>query len=201
MSVVDETIIRLFFEQHGFFVRKLAPPAATQTKRGEAPGVSLHVRNSAAEPVAGKPGFLVFASELRYLPEAEITVKPWPETRFTPDILRSSARLFRFLEKTVLPRARKKRPAVPNTPVQKAGQSPPQILVVPALPTAEPYRGKSETLFREQGVDGLISFRSMLLEVIERLDAKNAAGGSETLETLHLLKKYDLTGSAQLELF
>ena len=197
MSAVDETIIRLFFEQHGFFVRKPDPRPGGSRKRADDGEFTLLVQNPSAVQVSGKPGFLVFASELRYLSEAEVTVKRWPETRFSSAMLQSGVRLFRFLEKTALPRTREK-PAAGES--QCAGPTD-RILVVPGLPTTEPYRSKTERLFRDKGVSGLISFRSMLLEVIDRLDANSATGGSETLETLRLLKKYDLAGSAQMELF
>ena len=191
MSAVDETIIRLFFEQHGFLVRKLDFQAGSKRKRAEDAAFVLLVRNPAGEALPGKPGFLVFASELRYLREAEVIVKPWPEARFTSGIMQGGTRLFRFLEKTVLPRVR--------TPGNKLSNI--RLLVVPSLPTTEPFRSRTETLFRDKGIDGLVSFRSMLLEVINRLDANSVAGGSETLETLRLLKKYNLAGSVQMELF
>ena len=201
MSAVDETIIRLFFELHGFFVRKPGPRPGGSRKRADDGEFTLLVQNPSAVQVSGKPGFLVFASELRYLGEAEVTVKRWPETRFSAGMLQSGLRLFRFLEKTALPRTREESAAGDGTGGSDDAGLTKRILVVPGLPTTEPYRSKTETLFRHKGISGLISFRAMLLEVINRLDANSATGGSETLETLRLLKKYNLAGSAQMELF
>ncbi len=71
------------------------------------------------------------------------------------------------------------------------------MLVVPGLPTAEPFRSRAETVFREKGIDALLSFRSVLLDVIDRAEA----AGGEALETIRLLKRYELLNASQMELF
>ena len=75
-----------------------------------------------------------------------------------------------------------------------------KILVLPALPTAEPFRSQSVEMLKEKGVDGILSFRSMLLDLIEKIDSNRNYGKSDTLQVIRVLKNYDLLKDAQLDL-
>ena len=37
-----------------------------------------------------------------------------------------------------------------------------KILIIPSLPSGEPHRSESITLLKEQGIDGIISFMTIL---------------------------------------
>ena len=75
-----------------------------------------------------------------------------------------------------------------------------KLLVLPALPTAEPFRSQSVELLKARGVDGIISFRSMLLDLIEKVEINRSYGKSDTLQVIRILKNYDLIKEAQLDL-
>jgi hypothetical protein len=75
-----------------------------------------------------------------------------------------------------------------------------KILVLPSLPTAEPFRSQSVAMLKEHGIDGIISFRSMLLDIIERVEINKSYGKSDTLQVIRILKNYDLLKDAQLDL-
>jgi hypothetical protein len=55
-------------------------------------------------------------------------------------------------------------------------------------------------LLKEHGVDAIISFRSMLLDIIERVEINKSYGKSDTLQVIRILKNYDLLKDAQLDL-
>lgn len=55
-------------------------------------------------------------------------------------------------------------------------------------------------MLKEHGVDGIISFRSMLLDIIERVEINKSYGKSDTLQVIRILKNYDLLKDAQLDL-
>ncbi len=76
-----------------------------------------------------------------------------------------------------------------------------KILVLPGLPTENPYREQSIQLLQDKGVDGIISFRSMLLDILTKIEINRNYQKSEILQTLRILKNYDLLGNPQLELF
>ena len=76
-----------------------------------------------------------------------------------------------------------------------------KILVLPGLPTENPYREQSIQLLQEKGVDGIISFRSMLLDILAKVEVNRNYQKSDILQTLRILKNYELLGNPQLELF
>lgn len=55
-------------------------------------------------------------------------------------------------------------------------------------------------MLKARGVDGIISFRSMLLDLIEKIDANRNYGKSDTLQVIRVLKNYELLRDAQLDL-
>ena len=72
--------------------------------------------------------------------------------------------------------------------------------MLPSLPTVEPFRSQSVQLLKERGVDAIISFRAMLQDLIERIDANRSYRKSDTLQVIRILKHYDLLKDAQLDL-
>ena len=76
-----------------------------------------------------------------------------------------------------------------------------KVLVLPGLPTADPHRAESIRLLREKGVDAIISFRSMLQDIIAKVETNLNYQKSDVLQVLRILKNYDLVKDPQLELF
>jgi hypothetical protein len=50
-------------------------------------------------------------------------------------------------------------------------------------------------------VDGIISFRSMLLDLLDRVEINRNYGKSDTLQVMRILKNYDLLTDSQMDLF
>jgi len=199
MSAVDEGIVREYFEQNGFLVRQLRKyqvPARRKTGEEE---IDLLVYNPTWDRMARRPDFFLFASELPLIPRAVVAVKPWHTNVFSPGMLKSSPDIFRFLEENVLRQATRIFPAAP----EQAGEGAEllKILVLPSLPTAEPFRSQSVELLKQRGVDAIISFRSMLLDLIEKIEVNQNYSKSDTLQVIRILKNYDLLKDAQLDIF
>jgi hypothetical protein len=72
--------------------------------------------------------------------------------------------------------------------------------VLPGLPTAEPFRSQSVQLLKERGVDAIISFRMMLLDIIDKIEVNRNYRKSDTLQLLRILKTYDFLKEPQLDL-
>ena len=75
------------------------------------------------------------------------------------------------------------------------------MLVLPGLPTAEPFRSQSIALLKERGVDAIISFRAMLLDLLDKVEINRNYGKSDALQMIRLLKNYDLVKDPQLDMF
>ncbi len=198
MSRVDEEIVREYFEGNGFLVRQLRQYQVHSRKKTGDEEIDLLVFNPHFRANERKPGFLLFSSELPYIQRAIVVVKGGHTSRFTPGILKSSTKLFKFLEQNIVKLAA---PQLPQGEDLEGMDDLLKILVLPGLPTAEPYRSQSIELLQSHGVDGIISFRSMLLEILSRVEINRNYQKSDLLEVIRVLKNYDLIKDSQLELF
>lgn len=196
MSAIDEGIVREFFEQNGFFVRQVRKYQVQARHKTGDEEIDLLVHNPSWRKGSRKPDFLLFSTELQFVHQAVVAVKPWHTEVFTPATLKGSPEIFGFLEHNVLKQAARLFPGEG----EGVGGAVTKILVLPALPTAEPFRSQSVALLKERGVDAIISFRAMLLDLIEKIEANRNYGKSDTLQVIRILKIYDLLKDAQLDL-
>lgn len=196
MSAIDEGIVREYFEQNGFLVRQVRKYQVTARKKSGDEEIDLIVYNPAWERDSRKPDFFLFSTELPFIHRAVISVKPWHTNVFSPAILKSSPEIFRFLEENVLREATRLFAASgpEETDLTK-------ILVLPSLPTAEPFRSQSVELLKSSGVDAIISFRAMLLDLLDKVEINQNYTKSDTLQVMRILKNYDLLKDAQLDMF
>jgi hypothetical protein len=117
-------------------------------------------------------------------------VKGWHTEVFAPGVLAHQPKIFGFVEKGVLDAAAR----------LVGGEGLLKILVVPGLPRNAKLRQQSIEMLRGKGVDGVISFRSILQELIGSVHTNRNYQKSDLLQILRLLKNYDLIKEPQLEL-
>ena len=55
-------------------------------------------------------------------------------------------------------------------------------------------------LLKERGVDAIISFRAMLLDLLDKIEVNQNYSKSDTLQVMRILKNYDLLKDTQLDL-
>ncbi len=208
MSAIDEGIVREYFEQSGFLVRQVRKYDLQARRKNLDEDIDLLVYNPTYQRGARKPDFFLFSSELPFIHRAIISVKGWHSMRFTPSTLKFSPEIFRFLEENVLKEAARLFPsetdsdtAAASSHSEEPAEPPTKILVLPSLPTAEPYRSQSVQMLKERGVDAIISFRAMLMDIIDKVETNRNYRKSDTLQILRLLKNYDLLKDPQLEMF
>lgn len=197
MSAIDEGIVREYFEQSGFLVRQVRKYQVTARRKSGDEEIDLIVYNPTWDPAARRPDFFLFASELPFVHRAVVAVKGWHTGVFTPTMLRSSPEIFRFLEDNVLKEATRFFPAS----TAEGAEDRLKVLVLPSLPTAEPFRRQSVELLKERGVDAIISFRAMLLDLLDRIEINQNYSKSDTLQVMRILKNYDLLQDPQLDMF
>lgn len=196
MAAIDEGIVREYFEQNGFLVRQLRKYQVAARRKTSTEEVDLLVFNPGWQPEARKPDFFLFSTELPFIQKAMVAVKGWHTGVFTPNMLKNSPDIFGFLEENVLKNVTRFFPP----PGPGEGELT-KILVLPSLPTAEPFRSQSIALLKERGVDAIISFRSMLLDLLEKIEVNQNYTKSDTLQVMRLMKNYDLLKDAQLDMF
>jgi hypothetical protein len=198
MSAVDEGIVREYFEQNGFFVRQVRKYQVQARKKTSDEEIDLLVYNPSWQRGSRRPDFLLFATELPFIRRAIVAVKPWHTDVFTPALLKSSPdKILGFLEENVLRQVRR---FFPTESAEAGGGDLTKVLVLPALPTAEPFRTQSVDLLKSSGVDAIISFRSMLIDLIDKIETNRSYGKSDALQVIRILKNYDLFKPTQLDL-
>jgi hypothetical protein len=197
MSAIDEGIVREYFEQNGFLVRQARKYQVQSRRKHAEEEIDLVVFNPGWQRGARKPDFFLFSNELPFVHKAVVAVKGWHTGVFSPQMLKSSPEIFSFLEQNVLKEAARFFPA--DTPDEPGGTLT-KILVLPSLPTAEPFRSQSVELLKARGVDAIISFRAMLLDLLDKVEINQNYSKSDTLQVMRILKNYDLLKDTQLDL-
>jgi len=201
MSAIDEGIVREYFEQNGFLVRQVRKYQVQARKKTGDEEIDLLVYNPAYRKGESKPDFFLFSNELPHVHRAMVSVKGWHTDVFSPAMMKNSPEIFRFLEENVLKQATRFFPAdADDAENASEGGALTKILVLPSLPTAEPFRSQSVQVLKERGVDAIISFRSMLLDLIDKIEINRNYRKSDTLQVMRILKNYDLLKDAQLDL-
>ncbi len=190
MAAVSETIVREYFELHGFLVRQQRKFVAPSRREDEE--VDFYVLNPRpAGQGAGLP-FVLFSSDLAGISRAVVVVKGWHTETFSSAVLANAPEIFRFVEPAVFQQATRAFGA--DGPVTK-------ILVVPALPQEREAQEKSIALLRAKGVDAVIPFRTMLGDLIDQIEVNRNYQKSDLLQVIRILKNYDFFKERQLELF
>ncbi len=197
MSAIDEGIVREYFEQNGFLVRQARKYQVQSRRKAAEEEIDLMVLNPAWQRDTRKPDFFLFSNELPLVHTAIVAVKGWHTGVFTPGMLKSSPEIFGFLQQSVLKEAERFFPDETN---EAAAGGFTKILVLPSLPTAEPFRSQSVELLKARGVDAIISFRAMLLDLVDKIEINQNYTKSDTLQVMRLLKNYDLLKDPQLDL-
>ena len=197
MSAIDEGIVREYFEQNGFLVRQARKYQVQSRRKLADEEIDLMVFNPSWDRTARKPDFFLFSNELPFVQKAIVAVKGWHTGVFSPTMLKSSPEIFSFLQKNVLKEAAR---FFPSDAGDATGGGLTKILVLPSLPTAEPFRSQSVEMLKQAGVDAIISFRAMLLDLLEKIEINQNYSKSDTLQVMRLLKNYDLLKDTQLDL-
>ena len=203
MAGFDENIVREYFELNGFFVRQLRKYLVQSRKKRVDEEIDLVVYNPNA-PIDGMPaGFQLFSADMTKIRRAIVVVKAWHTSRFTPAMLKSSSRVFDFLKKEVLNKAETyfsfDESEVDPEVVVSGGFT--KILVLPSLPTSDPQRTESIELLKEQGVDGIITFSTILENLLRNVEVNHSYQKSDLLQMMRILKIYDMVKEPQMNLF
>jgi hypothetical protein len=190
MSAVSETIVREFFEQHGFLVRQHRKYIA-QTRREE-DDIDFFVLNPTPETPEPELPFILTAEDVAKIRRAIVVVKGWHTETFSSARLASTPEIFRFVGTRVFQQAAK---------VFGEEGAPTKILVVPSLPQTASAREESIALLRSKGIDAVLPFRAMLADLVARTESNRNYQKSDLLQTIRILKNYEFFKEPQLELF
>jgi hypothetical protein len=190
MSSVNETIVREYFELHSFFVRQQGK--SIMPNRRDEEEIDFLVLN--LNPVAsqGPLPFVLSSKDLPGVAHAAVAIKPRHTESLSPALLAAAPEFYRLGEPTVYESATRSFPGALGVI---------KILAIPSLPQNEALRNQSLDLLRAKGIDAVITFPTMLADLISQIDASRNYEKSDLLQLLRILKNYDFIKDPQLELF
>ena len=191
MPAISETIVREYFELHEFLVRQHRK-YISQAHREDDDDIDFFVLNPHPQAPAGALPFVLGSADLASIERAIVVVKGWFTETFSSSVLTHAPEIFRFVEPRVFQQAA--RAFGKNGTLLK-------ILVVPALPQAPEARDESVALLRSKGVDAVIPFRTMLVDLVNEVRINRNYQKSDLLQIIRILKNYDFFKEPQLELF
>jgi hypothetical protein len=191
MSVVNESVVREYFEMLGYLVsqpRKFTTPGRQKKVDEE---VDFVIMNPTV-PESQLPGHLVWTTpDLKHVGCAVVAVRGWHTERFYASTIEQTPDILRFVE---------------PGPIRFAGkllgtESVAKILCIPKLPASGDLKDKTIRLLKGRGIDGIISFATMLSELVGRVDKNKNYEKSDLLQILRILQSYDFFRDAQMEFF
>lgn len=191
MSAVNEAIAREYFESLGYLVGQ--PCKYTVPGRHKQAEEELEMLISHPLILQHRvPSHIVWTGEdLRGIARAIVGVRGWHTKRFSVAKLVGAPELLRFAE-----------PAARHAAAGRLGGTEmAAILCLSDLPASVELKEKTLHALKEHGIDGVLSFRTMLLELLARVDVRRNYDKSDLLQTLRILKNYRLLRSPQLDLF
>ncbi len=190
MSAVSETIVREYFELHGFLVRQHRKYIAPSRREDE--DIDFFILNPQPRDREVPLPFVLASEDLPGIARAVVVVKGWHTETFSPAVLANAPEIFRFVEPAVLKRA-----------AENFGEhaSVAKILVVPALPQGAEARQQSIELLQAKGIDAVIPFHTILRDLVEQTETNRNYQKSDLLQMIRVLKNYDFFKEPQMELF
>ena len=191
MSSVNESVVREYFEMLGYFV--IQPRKYIRQGRQKLPVEELDLL--VTDPHLDEqclPDHMVWSTEdLAGVARAVVGVRGWHTERFYVSTFEQMPEILRFVEDAPIHSAEK---LLGSGPVAK-------ILCLPKLPSSGALKKQTIRVLKEKGVDGVISFRTILTELVARVDKGRNYEKSDLLQMIRLLKSYDLVRTSQMELF
>jgi hypothetical protein len=203
MAGFDENLVREYFELNGFLVRQLNKYQVHSRRKRDAEEIDLFVQNPTWKPSEQKPGFQLFAHDLPLIRRAIVAVMGWHTSRLTPSMLKSGSKIHDFLRKEVIDVANEffNGYADPAVEAEAGREGLMRVLVLPSLPANDPLRSESIKQLQEHGVDAILTFPSILENLVHQVETNLSYQKSDVLQLIRLLKIYEMIKSPQGELF
>lgn len=191
MSGVNEAIVREYFESLGFLVVRPCKYVIPGKRKSAFEVLDLLVVNPRASLHEPPQTPIWDDSHLRGVSRAVVGIVGWHSERLYPALFKKSPELLAFAGEAAMREA-----AAVLGPGPAA-----RILCLADLPASSELTKDALAVMKEQGVDGVILFRTMLQHLIAKVDGKTNYEKSDLLQTIRILKSYGLFRGNQMELF
>lgn len=191
MSAVSEWIVREYFEYHGFMVsqpRKYTPWKITKAEEES----DLIVFNPRVREHRLPESPIWDGASLAGIRQAVIGVRGWHSERISATVIEKVPDFLRFAQPD----------AIRHAAARIGDENMARIICLPQLPATPQLKTQALDALKGRGIDGILTFRTMLVELVAGIDKNLNYEKSDLLQILRILKSYDLfKDDNQLELF
>ena len=204
MSGFDENIVREYFELNGFFVRQVPKYSIQSRKKSFNEVVALLINKPDVIKEQTITNFQLFSADMESIQKAVVVVRSWYLCEFSPELLKSSSKLFNFLKKNVFNQSEEyfSKESFENDKIwESISNSYSNIIVLPGLPSNDPHRSESIEILKANGIDGIITYSTVLESLLRQVQANIIYQKSDLLQLMRILKIYNMVKDPQMTLF
>ena len=204
MSGFDENIVREYFELNGFFVRQVPKYSIQSRKKSFNEVVALLINKPDVINEQTITNFQLFSADMESIQKAVVVVRSWYLSEFSPELLKSSSKLFNFLKKNVFNQSEEyfSKESFENDKIwESISNSYSNIIVLPGLPSNDPHRSESIEILKANGIDGIITYSTVLESLLRQVQANIIYQKSDLLQLMRILKIYNMVKDPQMTLF
>ncbi|MCH2036602.1 MAG: hypothetical protein MK120_06600, partial [Puniceicoccaceae bacterium] len=200
MSGFDENIVREYFELNGFFVRQVPKYSIQSRKKSFNEVVALLINKPDVIKEQTITNFQLFSADMESIQKAVVVVRSWYLSEFSPELLKSSSKLFNFLKKNVFNQSEEyfSKESFENDKIwESISNSYSNIIVLPGLPSNDPHRSESIEILKANGIDGIITYSTVLESLLRQVQANIIYQKSDLLQLMRILKIYNMVKDPQ----
>ena len=204
MSGFDENIVREYFELNGFFVRQVPKYSIQSRKKNVSEVVALLINKPDVIKDQTITNFQLFSADMESIQKAVVVVRSWYLSELSPELLKSSSKLFNFLKKNVFNQSEEyfSKESFENDKIwESVSKSYSNIIVLPGLPSNDPHRSESIEILKANGIDGIITYSTVLESLLRQVQANIIYQKSDLLQLMRILKIYNMVKDPQMTLF
>jgi len=197
---VERELVETYFESNGFLVRQTGNLEVVSGRKKHEKLVTLGIFNPAVSHNASM-SFRLYTGDLSKIRSGLVTLLGWGNSDFANGMLNNDSSLVKFFKKEVKD-SRLNTGFNSSSELAQSGMGPlKRLLIVPALPRNETKAGDVFSMLKEIGVDGVLTLRSLLENLLKQTEPANLYPGKPFFQILKLLKVYELAKEPQLEMF
>ncbi len=191
MSSVSHWIVREYFEMLGYMVSQPCKYHVGGRQKRMEEKIDLMVVSPVISEQRVPEAMLWTAADLKGVARAVIGIYGWHTGRFYPTTLENIPEILHFMNKESI-----------RTAARWMGTSDiAKVLCLPQLPASTKLREQMLSKLKQKGVDGVLLFRTILLDLMSRTDLNRNYEKSDLLQIIRILKNYDLLSDPQMDLF
>ncbi len=191
MAAVNELIVREYFEMLGYLVAQPRKSAASGKSRMPGEDIDLLISNPRVKEDLIPEHVVWTSDDFSGIARAVVGVRGWHTDRFYMSTFEKAPEVFRFADSESIRFAAK----------FFGSDAIARIMCVPRLPATGELKDKTIAALRARGIHGIISFETILADLVSGVDVRKNYDRSDLLQMIRILKNYRLLNNGQMDLF